>query len=122
MATKNDISDCSDPLEISENGDIKSVSGEELIKQRIIRLLFTCPGDIFHIPSLGADLQAWRNRTPVRTNLQRIENDVIRLLDSIPWLDDYKSKVYQEGNSAKLEIHARSGNKEIVIDGVHVIP
>lgn len=52
-------------LEITSNGDYKSVEGPALLKKLILRRLCSAPGDFFHLPEYGIGL---RQKEPLPVN------------------------------------------------------
>lgn len=111
--------DDSDPFQV-ESGALKPVSGEELARQRILRLLFTEPGDIVHRPDLGGGLQSFRNKPPTPTNTRRIRNQAARLLDSLDFVESHEVEVVGSGSAYTLTIRAVIDGAELMIEEVAV--
>lgn len=111
--------DDSDPFEV-ESGALKPVSGVALARQRILRLLFTEPGDIVHRPDLGGGLQSFRNKPPTPANTRRLRNQATRLLDALEFVESHEVDVVGSGGTFQLSIRALIDGDELLIPEVVV--
>ena len=111
--------DDSDPFEV-ESGILKPVSGEALARQRILRLLFTDPGDIVHRPELGGGLKSFRNKPPTPSNTRRLRNQATRILDSLDFVESHAVEVVGSGGAYRLTIRAIIDGAELLIPEVDV--
>jgi len=109
--------DDADPYETTESGDIATVSGEVLARQRILRALFTEPGEVQHRPSFGGGLNAFRNKTPTPFNFRRLRAQTESTLDSLSFVDEHDVAVRteSEGGTTVFVLDLR-----VVIDGVEL--
>lgn len=111
------IVDDADPFETTASGDLLTVSSEELARERILRLLFTAPGEIIHRPQLGGGLQRYRAKAPTPHNLRRLRNDTERMLDALNFVEDYEVVVQTttSGGATCFSLKIRA-----VVDGVEL--
>lgn len=104
--------DAFEPLEETSGGDLRAVTGLELVSQRILRGLFTQrqrqdvaddeTAEILHRPNWGAGLKRYQNEPPVPANLQAVAADVTNFLDSLPFVDDHSVNVSRNRASEYL--------------------
>ncbi len=101
--------------------DLKSVTGDRLLGQRILRLAFTLPGDIVHRPELGAGLQEFQGKPPTAEILRRLRFRFETLLDSLEYVLGYSFAVEASpvtNNARIIDIRVQTDNGELVIEEV----
>jgi hypothetical protein len=99
-------------------GALETVQGDELASQRILFGYSITPGDIVHRPEWGAELEEYANAKPTPDNLQRLENQAGRFLDSLPFLEGYSLDVSADGESAVIQTTARTEEGELLLPEV----
>tara|TARA_Y100000310_G_scaffold174301_1_gene174376 strand:+ start:2699 stop:3064 length:366 start_codon:yes stop_codon:yes gene_type:complete len=114
MAVASNIRDVKVPLE-EVDGDFAVVTGDGLVRQRLLLGFRTFPGDFHDLPEWGAGLEEELNRTPTPASLAQLKNRIRRFLDTIPLVDDYSVDVVREdgeavGVSTKVTYQGRDVN------------
>lgn len=101
-----DIRDVYEPNEpVEENAGLltaRSATREDLYAQRILRLMFMSPGEIFHRPTLGAGLQEFVGKPPLPDTIRKVRYRLAALYDSLDFVDDYAVTVTRRAASLVL--------------------
>ena len=97
-----DIYDVKIPLEETVNGDFAVVSGEELVRQRVLLGYRTSPGHFHDLPDWGAELEAELNQRPRPATLARLRNRARRFLDALPLIEGYTVTVERSDSDTIL--------------------
>jgi hypothetical protein len=61
-------------LQVDDNGDLQNVSGRDLLKKKIIRIISTEKGGFFHLPDYGLAIEFGKLITP--TLLRKLKIDI----------------------------------------------
>lgn len=100
----------------SSGVDVESITGLELVRQRIKRLLFTAPGELRHRPDFGVGLQTYRNEPITPANRTAMINDAQEGLDVLDFVQDYKVSVGQDETLFHFRLHAQTDEGELFIE------
>lgn len=101
--------------------DLKSITGDRLLGQRILRLAFLSPGDLVHRPELGAGLQDFRGKPPTDELLRRLRFRFDVLLDSLDEVESYSFRVAADPatNAARIiDVRVRTDNTSLAIEEI----
>lgn len=101
------------PMEATRSGedsqgnalyDLEEITGNELARQRVNRMLITRPGDIVHRPEWGGGLLEFQNEPPTPTVRQTILNRANRNLKTMELVDDHEVTVSQDADSIRVTV------------------
>ena len=96
----------------ADGGDLVSVSGDDLVMQRIIRLLFMRPGELLHRPDLGAGLREYQGRPVLPQDEREMAGRVRALLDSLEYVEAFSFQIGRppdrRANATLLTIKVRT--------------
>ena len=87
--------------------DLASVEGTPLLAQRVLRFLFTTPGEILHRPGWGAGLQKYANKPPLPSVMARMRNDFRTALGQLPYVEGYAFDIAHTGALYVINIRVR---------------
>lgn len=99
-------------------GALQTVEGNSLASQRILVGYGTTPGDIVHRPTWGANLENYLNSKATPDAISRLENQAVRFLRSLPFLEEYSVEVEANGNSLELHTKARTEEGDLLLPSV----
>ena len=87
---------------VIENGDLKIITGDEVLIQKIMFRLKTTAGDYLLEPSVGANLEQFIGQVIDDRLLVRIENTVTNELNKIPELFGVKVNAAPNGENSVI--------------------
>lgn len=87
------IADVALPAALTTTGDLAMVTGLDLMRQRILRGLWTSPGELVLDEEWGAGLDACQGLPPDPIVLLEIQSRIERFLDTLAFVLGYKVTV-----------------------------
>lgn len=87
------VADAALPGALTAGGDLARVEGLELYRQRIVRGLYTTPGELVLDEEWGAGLEAYQGLPADPVILLEIQSRCERFLDALPFVLAYKVSV-----------------------------
>ena len=104
------------PFGETDAGDLEPATGAERLRQRILRGLFTEPGELKHRPGWGAGLKSYQNKPSTRSNLQAVANDIARFLKPLEAVEAFRVEVDDDGDGSiafSVAVEHDSGTFEV---------
>lgn len=103
------------PMEATDGGDLRAASGAEKVRQRVLRGLFTSPGELKHRPGWGAGLREYQNAVATPQNIQEVANRITAFLDPLEAVVDYDVAVTADDGEIVYTIAAETRDGEFEI-------
>lgn len=119
--SRRDIALPASSVETAAGHDLRRLEGDDLIRQRLIRFLFTRPGEMPHRPDWGLALQDFRNKPPMPETYRRLRNRIDAGMTSLAWVDTYGLELsYDDAGAFVIDLVVVIDGREIRIPEVTI--